>query len=299
MTMVPFPSIFKQQHYDGDGGGGGSFGRLKSRIAAEDQYDYDEPCSLACVGSDLVGHNHMEEDESRTTSSLNEPGTSSKAGDGDLHLEPEEAREEGNWLQLGIGGGGCGRTTPKLQDPLQPNQTRGPGLLLLDLKPPGSSTSSAGAQQQYMVDHKTLDPILLNMSNEFRPPRPPTTPTTTPFLLQYQQPEGVWGYNRPNPNYAPWIPSSPSSSSSSILPVPYYGRLFQLPAVDVAGPSSSSDNLRVIEAPPRPHSGVWFVLQASQNQAKEPFLPQIPKTFLRIKDGRMTVLLLMKYLVKK
>ncbi|KAL5082753.1 hypothetical protein RYX36_011174, partial [Vicia faba] len=32
---------------------------------------------------------------------------------------------------------------------------------------------------------------------------------------------------------------------------------------------------------------------------KEPFLPQIPKNYLRIKDGRMTVRLLMKYLVNK
>ncbi|KAG0459664.1 hypothetical protein HPP92_022792 [Vanilla planifolia] len=32
---------------------------------------------------------------------------------------------------------------------------------------------------------------------------------------------------------------------------------------------------------------------------KEPFLPQIPKSYLRIKDGRMTVRLLKKYLVSK
>ncbi|VVB14341.1 unnamed protein product [Arabis nemorensis] len=31
----------------------------------------------------------------------------------------------------------------------------------------------------------------------------------------------------------------------------------------------------------------------------EPFLPQIPKSYLRIKDGKMTVRLLMKYLVNK
>ncbi|KAF2288356.1 hypothetical protein GH714_007007 [Hevea brasiliensis] len=66
--------------------------------------------------------------------------------------------------------------------------------------------------------------------------------------------------------------------------------------IDVAGPSS---DFRVIDPPRRPHSGIWFTLQASQNQAQEPFLPQISKSYLRIKDGRMTVRLLMKYLVNK
>ncbi|CAH8325086.1 unnamed protein product [Eruca vesicaria subsp. sativa] len=64
----------------------------------------------------------------------------------------------------------------------------------------------------------------------------------------------------------------------------------------VAGPSSS---FRVIDPPRRPYSGIWFLLQASQNQTREPFLPQIPKSYLRIKDGKMTVRLLMKYLVNK
>ncbi|XP_071929636.1 protein LAX PANICLE 2-like [Coffea arabica] len=41
------------------------------------------------------------------------------------------------------------------------------------------------------------------------------------------------------------------------------------------------------------------MLQAQQNQAKEPFLPQISKSFLRIKDGGMTIRLVIKYLVNK
>ncbi|CAH2072866.1 unnamed protein product [Thlaspi arvense] len=102
-----------------------------------------------------------------------------------------------------------------------------------------------------------------------------------------------------------------SSSASLMMPFmgPYFGRSnFQQqqllgnnnnnnnsPDV-VAGPSSS---FRVIDPPRRPHSGIWFLLQASQNQTREPFLPQIPKSYLRIKDGKMTVRLLMKYLVNK
>ncbi|KAJ4879863.1 RING finger protein [Raphanus sativus] len=63
-----------------------------------------------------------------------------------------------------------------------------------------------------------------------------------------------------------------------------------------AGPSSE---FRVIDPPKRPHSGLWFLLQASQFQEKEPFLPQVDKSYLRIKDGRITVRLLIKYLMKK
>ncbi|KAK7340803.1 hypothetical protein VNO77_21516 [Canavalia gladiata] len=92
-------------------------------------------------------------------------------------------------------------------------------------------------------------------------------------------------YNFPTPFH-----HFPSSSSTSAFDQ-YY---------DVAGAGPSSDvTVRVVDPPRRPHSGIWFMLQASQNQAKEPFLPQIPKNYLRIKDGRMTVRLLLKYLVSK
>ncbi|XP_042445707.1 protein LAX PANICLE 2-like [Zingiber officinale] len=57
--------------------------------------------------------------------------------------------------------------------------------------------------------------------------------------------------------------------------------------------------VRVVSPPRRPQSGVWFTLQAMRNHGREPFLPQIPKSYLRIKDGRMTVRLLIKYLVNK
>ncbi|ESQ41269.1 hypothetical protein EUTSA_v10015692mg, partial [Eutrema salsugineum] len=108
----------------------------------------------------------------------------------------------------------------------------------------------------------------------------------------------------------PFVPQnlvqSSSSSASLMMPYmgPYFGRSnFQQQLIGnninpdvVAGPSSS---FRVIDPPRRPHSGIWFLLQASQNQTREPFLPQIPKSYLRIKDGKMTVRLLMKYLVNK
>ncbi|KAJ0815284.1 putative E3 ubiquitin-protein ligase/polycomb group RING finger protein [Helianthus annuus] len=56
-------------------------------------------------------------------------------------------------------------------------------------------------------------------------------------------------------------------------------------------PSSS------LRSRPTAPSGLWFILQPSQTQIKEPYLPQLPKRYLRIKDGRTTVGLLIKYLV--
>ncbi|KAK7295622.1 hypothetical protein RJT34_18533 [Clitoria ternatea] len=107
--------------------------------------------------------------------------------------------------------------------------------------------------------------------------------------------------------------SSSSSSSHSSSLRPPLGSYFPTPfhhfpssssspgfdQFDVAAAGPSSDvTVRVVDPPRRPHSGIWFMLQASQNPAKEP-LPQIPKNYLRIKDGRMTVRLLLKYLVSK
>ncbi|KAL8519983.1 hypothetical protein ACS0TY_010787 [Phlomoides rotata] len=83
-------------------------------------------------------------------------------------------------------------------------------------------------------------------------------------------------------------PMIPISSSSSLIGS---GPFFQ-----IDGPSV---DFRVIQPPRRPHSGIWFMLQASQNQEKEPLLPQISKSYLRIKDGKMTIRLVIKYLVSK
>lgn len=74
----------------------------------------------------------------------------------------------------------------------------------------------------------------------------------------------------------PFVPQNLTQSSSSaslMMPLmgPYFGRSnFQPQFIGnnnnpdvVAGPSSS---FRVIDPPRRPHSGIWFLLQASQNQ---------------------------------
>ncbi|KAF0924478.1 hypothetical protein E2562_010126, partial [Oryza meyeriana var. granulata] len=73
-------------------------------------------------------------------------------------------------------------------------------------------------------------------------------------------------------------------------------------SVHPAGPSSSSPAASVVAAAPPPpahEAGTWFVLRAAQNQRREPPLPQIPRSFLRVRDGRMTVRVVMRYLVDK
>ncbi|XP_072960127.1 protein LAX PANICLE 2-like [Typha angustifolia] len=97
-------------------------------------------------------------------------------------------------------------------------------------------------------------------------------------------------------------PSSSSSSSnpaiSSIAPMLYRENWSRILPIAAAAPAMTAVDIAVVP-PPRARAGVWFFLQASQNQGKEPFLPQIPKGYLRIKDGRITVRLLIKYLVNK
>ncbi|KAF8378056.1 hypothetical protein HHK36_029390 [Tetracentron sinense] len=272
MTMVPAQNLFKQHPYDGYGGCRDSYTERIGLMSRLELYDY---CSEACSGSDLVV-SHMAEDESRPNS-LNEAGSSSKDAQ-------EEERDEG-WLQLGIGD--YTNSRDRKHDPVKPTAPKG-GLVELNLLPGGTT--------QHV---KPLAPIF--HVPEFRAPCAATnlrgaTSFSTPLFLQhprtssiFPQPEVTWGY-RPNP----W---NITASSSSMPRGPYIAPPFQLhTGVDVAGPSY---DFRVVDAPRRPNSGIWFVLQASQNQAKEPFLPQIPKSYLRIKDGRMTVRLLMKYLVNK
>ncbi|OAY43844.1 protein LAX PANICLE 2 isoform X2 [Manihot esculenta] len=303
MTMVPAQTLSKQKQqqqnllfhggYGGCGGGGGfsdSFG-VMSRLEG-----YDYCSSEACLGSDLVPNPPMAEDESRTNS-LNEPaGSSSKDN-------IQEDRDEG-WLQLSIGG----RTTSHESKhdhhhhQLDQTATRG-GLIELDLLP--GSTSHQG---------RPLSSPIFHVPAEFRAPARPLmsiaggSSYTTTLFFQHQQgssstyphPQDInWAFRPMTHNIAMASSPSPSqSSSSSLMPLgSYFSRPFQVHSgIDVAGPSS---DFRVIDPPKRPHSGIWFTLQASQNQAQEPFLPQISKSYLRIKDGKMTVRLIMKYLVNK
>lgn len=251
--MVPAENLSKQHHhhhhliYSGYGGCGASsysenFGHM-SRIQG---YDYS---SEACLGSDLVA-NPMAEDESRTNS-LNEAGSSSK--------ENQEERDDG-WLQLSIGSHTTSHDIKHHQ--VDPTARRG-GLIELDLLPGGSSQQARPLAPTFHVP-------------EFRNPRPvmniPGANSFSTSLFFQQQgssstfphhQEINWAF-RPIPQNIAMAASS-SSSSSSLMPFgSYFARPFQVhTGIDVAGPSS---DFRIIDPPRRPHSGIWFMLLASQNQ---------------------------------
>ncbi|OVA17394.1 hypothetical protein BVC80_1837g209 [Macleaya cordata] len=208
--------------------------------------------SEVCLESDLVlvVGDRMAEDGSRT-SSVNEAGSSSK--DVVQQAADDDSRDE-KWLQLGLGSSVTGSDQLKLnQTVMEPLMTRrSSGLVELDLLS-GTSTTGTGTQDMKPL----LTPPMFHMTSEFRPTHPPPPSINTQHTV---------------------------ASSSSVPLGSYFSRSFQHPNIDMgAGPSSDDMMMKVVDAPPRPHSGIWFVLQASQNQSKEPFLPQIPKSYLRIK----------------
>ncbi|XP_015570440.1 protein LAX PANICLE 2 isoform X2 [Ricinus communis] len=338
MVPAQTQSLSKQQQeqhnyrlfYGGYGGCAGGYNTESFGVMSqlEEGYDYCINEANCILGSDLVVANPMAEDESRTNSLNEAAGSSSKDDDNNnnntnnSNTTPnnnnntrEEERDEG-WLQLGIGGNT--RTATHNQSKYQHHHvidpsgaTRG-GLIELDLLPGGGSSSShQGRPLSAPIFHVPSRSPVMNIAAGA------PSFSTSLFFHQHQQPgsgssiyphhqEINWAFRHMPHNIAmaPSSSSSPNSqsSSSSLMPLgsSYFSRPFQVHSsggVDVAGPSSS--DFRVIDPPRRPHSGIWFTLQASQNQAQEPFLPQISKSYLRIKDGRMTVRLLMKYLVNK
>ncbi|KAF8020901.1 hypothetical protein BT93_G1343 [Corymbia citriodora subsp. variegata] len=329
MTMVPPQSLSDKDHHRHRQICSGFFGYADCGDTIDSNYtagcgvmsraqagSHDYSGEITCIGgSDLViGPITMAEDESRITSSLNEAAASSSK---DVAHNDDHKDDEG-WLQLSIGGGHVSTTMAtrgENHDRTDLRVKRGTGLVELDLL-------SSGSLQR--TGPSPLAPALAVPKAELNPsPRTPPTnfaSTATSFSASsfsyFHYPVGGssstnfphhqeinWAFRPPYsyPQSLAASPSSlplPSSSSLSLTPLrPYFARPFQLQmGVDVAGPSS---DIRIIDPPRRPHSGIWFMLQASQSQAKEPFLPQIPKSYLRIKDGRMTVRLIMKYLVNK
>ncbi|KAG0457863.1 hypothetical protein HPP92_023020 [Vanilla planifolia] len=201
-----------------------------------------------------------EEDEEEEAGPEAEASKSSRGG--------EEVEEEG-WLRLGIG---VGVTTS------------------MSLRSPAKSSSTAARRRE-------LD--LFERSST----APSATTSVGSMMPVFHVPVEHGSFYRRDIPWGFWKPGSPAmvSATSAFSPAAADTplRRFMFPLVSSG---AATEQLHVVSPPPRLPSqaaGVWFLLQASQNQEKEPFLPQIPKSYLRIKDGRMTVRLLKKYLVSK
>ncbi|KAF9622423.1 hypothetical protein IFM89_031226 [Coptis chinensis] len=276
MTMVPPQYLAKsKQHH-------------QQQEQRNDSYNGCEGSHSSCLGFDhhLQAAAMADQEESRTsTSCVNEVESDSKE----------------QWLQLGLGG---------FVDPvIHQTGSRRDDLVELDLFLPSPPPPPQQQQQQQQPQH-VMSPSLASTnhvastsSHNMTSPLLLQNPRTS--LVSFSHQEVPWGC-RPY-LYDP-ITSSPSSSSWALQP-PSMGISFSspyhCPSLDISIPISSS--WTVSDPPRRTSSGLWFMIQASQHQAKEPFLPQVSKRYLRIKynscfyllDGKMTVQMLMKYLVNK
>ncbi|KAJ8574384.1 hypothetical protein K7X08_026189 [Anisodus acutangulus] len=260
-----------------------------------------------CLGSDLAliePNSSMAEDESRTES-INETGSSSKDNMNKIREKAKDkVDEEKGWLQLSIGG----HTYMSTNNKPEGNSGRSGGLVELDLLATDGIISTS-SEQKTSTNVCTVDNFPHHNIHEFRAPPPrtqqlmmtPTSSSTSFFLQQYpgagtsstmfpQQEIINWGFRPMQQPIQQNINLSLVSAGSHFGPGPF-------PVLGCPGPSSI--DFRVIHPPRRPHSVLWFSLQPSLNQTKEPFLPQIAKSYLRIKDGRMTIRLVLKYLVNK
>ncbi|XP_010929648.1 uncharacterized protein [Elaeis guineensis] len=205
----------------------------------------------------------------------------------DNHDEDEEVAETSsrskNWLQLGLG------------QPATPSRHH-QGLTELELFTDRPSSSSSPSPS----DPRAIARPLVSATPSLMVP-------VLPWLGPHQGLSYCWQEATPPPPPPPppswgfWSGGPTMGSSSKAPPVmpEFVARQFMCPAGSSSPLVAGGADLRVVSPPPRPQTGIWFVLQAAQNQGREPFLPQIPKSYLRIKDGRMTVRLLMKYLVNK
>ncbi|KAI4343439.1 hypothetical protein L6164_010787 [Bauhinia variegata] len=326
MTMVPAHNLSKQeqqdqpkkQKHDGSGYGGGYETETTESISGSgivinrfEGYNWSEYCLGSGFG--VSHHSHMAEEES-TSNSFNEAAGSSAS----KVEEGQQDNKEKPWLSLQLSIG-CQTASPSISTDHHGNHDRDPTLLL---PPPTASASSSRLVELDLSPAGTgaahslsLSPLVSGKLPETRGGSPRTflcypASTSASGASIFQQQTTISGPSFAQNQEINWAfgpvhhTMGLMHSSSSLRPhLPlgsYFPRPLQFPAAfDVAGPSSSSSDIRVVDPPRRPHSGIWFMLQASHNQAKDPFLPQIPKSYLRIKDGRMTIRLLMKYLVNK
>ncbi|KAM0935991.1 putative protein LAX PANICLE 2 [Dioscorea sansibarensis] len=211
-----------------------------------------------------TGGGDEEEEEEEDDDDEEEEGTSSK--DVDDH-EP--------WLRLSIGGQSSSDIPARTQE--EGNGSQGRGRLM---------------ELQLFSDRPTGH--LQSVSPTIRTGRTPAG-MMIPFLPA--------GAVRPLGFFTSQNPVFASSGSTSTPPRfdyrPYIYPQWSLGSPSVIAGSSMASRMRIVSPPRRRQAGLWFMLEAAQNQEREPFLPQIPKNYLRIRDERMTVRMVIKYLVNK
>lgn len=261
MTMINPPPPHSISEQNRCGGYVGLMGRLEEAAGG-----YHEYCTL---GSSLfIGP--MAEEDSRTESVNEEGGSSSKGGV--VAQEDEEMRDQG-WLQLGIGPIG-GPSSDRVQ------QTR---LVELDLLP----TGGGGLEQQLITSSTSMSSAaapVTDVAYHVQPNLRDLVHSNVPSSFVWQYPGGNsgsvfphhqkvnnWGFRPQNLSTQGIMMPFPATASTSTFLMPggsYLTRPFPgHGGVDVAGGGvGSSSGFSVIDPPRRPHSGLWFVLQVSQNQ---------------------------------
>ncbi|KAL3500969.1 hypothetical protein ACH5RR_035418 [Cinchona calisaya] len=336
MTMInPDQNISKQHCYGGNYyycyynySEGSYYGVMRSHrlegYGCSEELAAPPPTYTNCLllGSDLVvvgGQMAEDQDESRTTgdhyettSVVNEAEAAASAMSSKDAAAANQEEDDPGWLQLSIGTGltATAAAHNKQQQQEEDQRRRGGGRMIeFDLLPAAAAASTSSSSEQLQL---LRAPYSMFQQHLPPPPRPPLTtanynnntslllqqPTT--FPLHHQ--EINWANFRPVPiTTLTSAPFSSTTSTSLMPPGSYFSRPFQLHAGlgSLATARPAGTDFRVIDPPRRPHSGIWFMLQAAQHQPKQPFLPQISKSFLRIKDGGMTIRLVMKYLVNK
>lgn len=180
-----------------------------------------------------------DQDDQSRTNGHNEVGSSSNNVQDQRGGEEEE--EEEPWLQLSIGNNGNARTTTTT------TTTKSRGSLELHLLPGGG-----GSSRQFTAEFRAPPPLALSL------PLPPSYCTSS---LYYHHQDTNWVFRTMSQNL-----TLQASSSSSLMSSPgsFMNRSFQVPfGIDISG---SDSEFRIVDAPRRHHTGIWFLLQASQNQ---------------------------------
>ncbi|XP_073131222.1 uncharacterized protein [Henckelia pumila] len=290
------------------GGGGGyahGFGTAMNQLQAYDHHHNHCNHIEACVGGSDPISVMAEEEESR----IDNEGSTSK----DNTTAKEEGDDDGGWLRLGIGIGSHSHETKQDEED---QKRREPGPIELELMPSNTSTSIPPQSQNMMrlPEFRTPRTLMNFGSGSGLNIVSPLQNTSTSSLPQQYQETNTWtNRNFPiNTTSAAAASISILSSSPSLLQPPLMpsgtsyvvSRPFQQYMTEAAPGGVDitrrpAIDFRVIQPPMRPSSGLWLMLQASQNQEREPFLPQLSKSYLRIRDGMMTIRLVIKYLVIK